>query len=243
MFRNLFWEGDGKGGGSGGKEEKGERMMKKRILFYFIFFLCLSGFLGGCNPKNYRFSSGLLIDEEMHVPRRVAVLPFSMPYDKPYLINLVATKLFSEGLVKLNFEVVESKLIEEMLDKKKYHSIRGAFRWNDRSMLDQFKFELQSEPFRKKLGEMLSLDGIFVGSIDLDSLSPGKEEGKWGWAYIQIDLFHIQTGKVIWSYSDQFAHLFPKRWKNSISLVTKKALDYLEEDLSVTKEKLTGKAK
>jgi hypothetical protein len=223
-------------------KRKRERVMEKRILFYFLFFLCLSGFIAGCVPKNYRFSSGLLIEEEMHVPRRVAVLPFSAPYDRRDSINWVATKLFSEGLVKLNFEVVESKPIEEMLDKNKYHSIRGALRWNDRNMLDQFKFELRSEHFRRTLSEMFSLDGIFVGSIDLDPLSPGKE-GKWGWAYIQIDLFHIQTGKVIWSYSDEFAHLFPKRWKNSISLVTKKALDYLEEDLSVTKEELKEKAK
>jgi hypothetical protein len=236
-FKNLFWEGDGKGAGSGGKEEEGERMMKKRILFYFLFVFCLSGFIVGCAPKGYRSSSGFFIGQNSPFPRRVAVLPFSMPYDKPYLINLAATKLFSEGLVKLNFEVVESKLIEEILDKKKYHSIRGALRWNDRYMLDQFKFELQSEHFRKTLSEMLSLDGIFVGSIDLDPLSPGKEEGKWGWAYIQIDLFHIQTGKVIWSYSDEYGHLFPKKWKNSVTLVTNKALSYLEEDLNVAERR------
>jgi hypothetical protein len=242
-FKNLFWEGDGKGAGSGGKEEEGERMMKKRILFYFLFFICLSGFIAGCVPEKYRSSSGLLTGGDSRFPIRVAVLPFSTPYDKPEAINLVATKLFSEGLVKLDFHVVDSKPIEEILDKKKYDSIRRATGRNERYSLEQFKFEFRSEHFRKTLSEMLSLDGIFVGSIDLDPLSPGKEEGKWGWAYIQVDLFHIQTGKVIWSYSDEYGHLFPKKWKNSVTLVTNKALSYLEEDLNAAKEKMKEKAR
>jgi hypothetical protein len=178
----------------------------------------------------------------MHVPRRVVVLPFSTPYDKRDAINLVATKLFSEGLVKLDFHIVESKPIEEMLDKKKYDSIRRAAGWNDGYSLEQFKFEFRSEHFRKILSERLSLDGIFVGSIDLDALSPGKEEGKRGWTYIHIDLYHIQTGKVIWSYSDDYGHFLPKKWKNSVTLVTKKALSYLEEDLSAAKEETKRKA-
>jgi hypothetical protein len=224
-------------------KRKRERVMKKRILFYFLFFLCLSGFIAGCVPKNYRFSSGLLIEEEMHVPRRVAVLPFSASYDRRDSINWVATKLFSEGLVKLGFDVAESKPIEEMLDKKKYDSIRRAPGWNYRYRVDQFKFEFRSERYRKTLSEMFGLDAIFVGSIDVDPLSPGKEEGKRGWTYIYLALLHIQTGKVIWSYSDEYAHLFPRRWENSITLVTKKALNYLEEDLHEAKEKLTKKAK
>ena len=217
--------------------------MKKRICFYFLFFLCLPGFIAGCVPKKYRSSSGLLMAGDSRFPMRVAVLPFSTTYDKPGEINLVATKLFSEGLAKLDFHVVESKPIEEMLDKKKYDSIRRAVGWNKRYSLEQFKFEFRSEHFRKTLSETLSVDGIFVGSIDFDPLLPGKEEGKRGWIYIYIDLFHIQTGKVIWSYSDEYAHLFPKRWENSIPLVTKKALSYLEEDLNVAREEMRGKAK
>lgn len=218
-----------------------EMKRKREMLFYFLFFFCLSGFIVGCGLKNYRSSSGLLIEEDMRVPVRVAVLPFRLPYDKRDSINLVATQLFSEGLVKLDLEVVKSKPIEEMLDKKKYGSIRSAIGWNDRYLIDQFKFELKSEKYRKTLSEMLSLDAIFVGSIDVDPLSPGKEEGKWGWTYIYIDLLHVQTGKVIWSYSDEFAHLLPRRWKKSITLVTRKALNYLEKDLHVAKEKMERK--
>jgi hypothetical protein len=242
-FKNLFWEGDGKGAGSGGKEEEGEGMMKKRILFYFLFVFCLSGFIVGCVPEKYRSSSGLSMGGDSHFPIRVAVLPFSTPYDKPDAINLVATKLFSEGLVKLDFHVVESKSIEEMLDKKKYDSIRRATGRNERVSLEQFKFEFRSEHFRKTLSETLPLDGIFLGSIDFDALSPGKEEGKRGWIYIYIDLLDIQTGKVIWSYSDEYAHLFPKKWKNSVTLVTNKALSYLQEDLNVAKEKMKEKVR
>ena len=226
-------------------EVKGEteRMMKKRIFFYFIFLLCLPGFILGCVPKKYRSSSGLSIAGDSRFPMRVAVLPFSTSYDNPDALNLVATKLFSEGLIKLDFQVVDSKPIEEMLDKKKYDSIRRAVGWNKRYSLEQFKFQFRSEHFRKTLSETLRVDGIFVGSIDFDPLSPGKEEGKRGWIYIYIDLFHIQTGKVIWSYSDEYAHLFPKRWKNSILLVTNKALSYLEEDLNMAKEEMKGTVK
>jgi hypothetical protein len=218
-------------------------MMKKGVLFSCLVFFFLSGFTVGCVPKKYRSSSGLLVEKEMHVPIRVAVMPFNTPYDKPDGINLIATKLFSEGLVKLDFDVAESKPIEEMFDRKKYDSIRRKLGWNDRSMFDQFRFELRSDTYRKQLSERFGLDAIFMGSIDIEPLSPGKEEGKRGWTYIRIDLLHIQTGKVIWSYSDDFAHLLPRRWKNSIAFVTKKALDYLEEDFNAAKEEMKRETK
>jgi hypothetical protein len=235
--------GEPQGCRSDNEEEKEDEMMKRRILFSCLVFFCLSGFIVGCIPKKYRSSSGLLVEKEMHVPIRVAVMPFNMPFEKPDSINLIATQLFSEGLVKLDFDVVERKTIEEMFDREKYHSIRRELGWNDGSMFDQFRFELRSDACRKQLSERFGLDAIFVGSIDIDSLSPGRENGKRGWVYIRIDLLHIQTGKVIWSYSDDYAHLFPRRWKNSIAFVTKKALDYLKEDLHAAKEEMKREAK
>ena len=182
--------------------------MKKLLLFcHFSLFAFL---ILGCGTT--QSSSGLMIGNNARiipqgVPKRIGVAKFTGDYP----INIQSTDQFSVGLIELGFDVVERHHLEAIINELALQN-SGFI----------------SEQTRKKLGEQLGLEGIFVGSVT------GEVSPMWIDTHLNIKFVDIESGKIIWAATanDPRVLTVSTDVKTSIFHTTKKALKMFRSDLT-----------
>jgi hypothetical protein len=232
------------------KENEVKMMKKRRRLFTLLCFyiLCFLFSLSGCSRPTYIKSSGLQVSRNIRIPHRVGVLPFEVSYqfDGIETMDVLGTQIFSKGLIDIGFDVVESKHIQNNIDKLEVEYI------NHTALLrfEGFNREILSESVRKKLWDTLRLEGLFVGFINYAWMkkSPGLvtrgiegtpkfpealETGRW-FTQVGVVLIHIPSGVIIWDCIVDF-HPFGKWWDDSVTYTVKNALKAFRKDIDKVK--------
>lgn len=165
----------------------------------------------GCGTPTMSTSTGIITTLSkqplpLGVPSRVGVIPFQ----GDSAITLQATEQFLNGLPALGFHVVERSQINAVL-------IELDFQYTD-----------SVNPMtRERLGNLLGLEGIFVGSIT------GEASSRWIDTHLNVRLVSIETGNIIWAAD---AH-DPRRttWsmdvRTSAIYTVREALRLLRKDL------------
>ena len=134
--------------------------------------MLLVGFAIGCGTPIPSTSTGIRIETQKQllppgVPKRVGVIPFQ----GSKTIRLQATDQFQGGLVPLGFEVVERAQIEAVFNEL-------SFQYTD----------FVDPNTRQHLGEMLGIEGVFLGSIT------GESSSRWIDTHLNVRLVKITTG-------------------------------------------------
>jgi curli biogenesis system outer membrane secretion channel CsgG len=106
------------------------------------------------------------------IPQRVGVIPFKGDQE----ISLQASDQFTSGLPMLGFQVVERSQIEAVLGEQTFQQTDSI------------------DPLtRERLGRLLGLQGVFLGSIT------GESSSTWVDSHLNIRLVSIETGDVVWA--------------------------------------------
>jgi len=246
--------GDGERGELENENGREGWTMKKIPLLIFSLFV---GILTGCGPTVR--SSGLLVehikkygDVEIRYPKRVLVL--SDGNVEP--ITNRATKIFSEGLGKMGFDVVDPK------------PVYAEFDINDLTLamyteIGSEEIKNKSEEIRKSLADKFRVEGVFTshvhslyfskkpvsfdpkGLIQPPSGWPvvgeptpsGLEEmgGRTWFTNLTVFLYQIPKGNTLWRCDTVKEHFFKSTWEVSIEMTTKKVLRRLERDIEKMK--------
>ncbi len=186
--------------------------MKKASLFFVLLFISS---VAGCATT--QTSSGFSTDRNVQdlpegIPKRVGVALFTGEIP----INVQATDQFTGGLPSLGFDVVEREHFDEIIREISLHQAG-----------------LISEKTRKRLGEQLGLEAIFVGSVT------GESSIWWVDSHLNLRLIDIGTGKAIWSVTAKDPRLLS--WsmdvRTSVVHTTNQALKMLKKDLDKLRNK------
>ena len=189
--------------------------------------------------------------KDIRVPRRVGVLSFG----GADTICVRATEIFTKGVMKLGFDVVESNRIYEIIKKEEIPSSYYGEKILDdnRPLINADKwYPLPPIPEEtsKKLLDKLRLEALFLGHVEAGYLEikptfskkgksgshyPEDMTGKKWYTWLEMDLMLIPKGPYIWHCTTKDTHLFEKTWEDSIALITKKALRQLERDINMVK--------
>jgi hypothetical protein len=221
-------------------------MEKRRLLFTLLCFyiLCFPFFSSGCSPPTFIKSSGLQISRDIRIPNRVGVLQLevSRQFDGIETMDVLGTQIFSKGLIEIGFDVVESKHIQNNIDKIEDMYINQAVRVRYVGI----NREILSESVRKKLWDTLRLEGLFVGFIDYvwmekraglvtrgiegtPKFPEALETSKW-FTHMGVVLIHIPSGIIIWECFVDF-HFFEKRWDDSVTYTVKNTLKAFKKEI------------
>ena len=175
--------------------------------------MLLVGFAIGCGTPIPSTSTGIRIETPHQllppgVPKRVGVIPFH----GSRIIRLQATDQFQGGLVPLGFEVVERAQIEAVLNELGFQQTN----WVDPNT-------------RKHLGEVLGIEGVFLGSIT------GESRSNWIDTHLNVRLVKITTGQVVWAAEahDPRSVTWSMDLRTSAIHTVKEAIRLLQRDLRV----------
>ena len=140
------------------------------------------------------------------VPSRVGVILFK----GDRTITLQATEQFLNGLPSLGFQVVERSQINAVLKELGFQQSDSV-----------------DSTTRERLGKLLGLEGIFVGSIT------GESSATWIDSHLNVRLVSIETGKVVWAAEAHDPRLFT--WSTDVRTsaihTVREALKLLRKDL------------
>ena len=184
-------------------------MKKRRGIATAILCACLLP-VGCSSPQS---SSGFHLEgrgKELPpgIPERVGVALFAG--EEP--INRQATELFSAGLLKLGFEVIERSNFQAIIDE-----------------LNISSSDLFSESTRGALGQQSGLQAIFTGSVT------GEDSATWVDTHVNVKLVDMETGRILWATAASDPWKPGRRLRSdvrtSVEHSVRKALDDLEEDL------------
>ena len=214
--------------------------MKKMFLLILPLFFILTA----CSHVD-----SYLMSREMRFPKRVLVHSFDVRSGQtggtPLSLELIkdrATKIFTEGLVQMGFEIVDPKTVYGEI---KIQDINRAF------YFEPFKAEeneKKSEEMRQLLADRFAIQGIFIGSINVIYFKkpPGlftrgeygnppesiEEMGGKKWdCYLRISLTLIPSGYALWKCFPGSIYFFDTTWEASIERVTNEVLRHLEKDI------------
>lgn len=140
------------------------------------------------------------------VPSRVGVILFKGDLD----ITLQATEQFLNGLPALGFQVVERSQINAVLKELGFQQSDSV-----------------DSTTRERLGKLLGLEGVFVGSIT------GESSATWIDSHLNVRLVSIETGKVVWAAEAHDPRLFTLSTdvRTSAIYTVREALKLLRKDL------------
>jgi hypothetical protein len=151
----------------------------------------LLGLAGGCkNPDQPgNTSSGSLVQKSQmkwpeRVPRRVAVLPFEGNKD----VTTQTTDLMSTELLKLGFDMIERSRLGTVINELKL---------SNSGLID--------DATRRKLGSILGVEAVFIGTIS------GGEKFYQLKEHLNVKFIDVENGKVLWAAdtSDTGIHMGP----------------------------------
>ena len=188
-------------------------MNYKQTLRYTVLgtVIMLIGFAVGCATTST--STGIITQSHQRplppgVPSRVGVIPFQ----GHSVIGLQATDQFLSGLVPLGFQVVERSQIEAVLDELSFQQT-----------------DLVDPNTRKHLGEVLGIEGVFLGSIT------GESRSNWIDTHLNVRLVKITTGQVVWAAEahDPRSVTWSMDLRTSAIHTVKEAIRLLQRDLRV----------
>ncbi len=217
-------------------------MKKKLLLILPLFFI-----LTACSHVYSRVMS-----TEMRFPKRVLVHSFDARSGwaggtslSVELIKDRATKIFTEGLVQMGFDIVAPKTVYNEI---KIEDINLAI-FEEVYAVKVKEIREKAKEIRKSLADKFAIEGIFVGDIRVFYLKkpPGwvtrgetgyppdsiEEIGgkKWN-STLNISLTLIPSGYKLWECGPgEFDYFFPTTWEASIERITKEVLRHIERDI------------